>query len=180
MIGSRLPGSATCLVAVALLLASGACDRRVEPFVPVDQEPPPPERPVRIPGLEKARPRAMSGGARQVEGPGLPISGSIALASGAAGAGSGVLFVIARSGAGGPPLAVKRMEPGPFPVSFTLGPGDVMIQGRPFSGEMTLTARLDRDGNPLTRAPEDLVGAAPGPVVPGASGIAITLAPEGD
>ncbi|MCZ6463774.1 MAG: hypothetical protein O7A09_05510 [Proteobacteria bacterium] len=160
--------------AVLLGLSLGAgCDRRVEPFVPADQEPPPSERPVRIPGLEKARPRAQL--APGVLDAGAEISGSIALASGAAGAGSGVLFVIVRSGAAGPPLAVKRLAPGPFPIAFRIGPSDVMIQGREFSGSVTLTARLDRDGNPLTRGPDDLYGSAAGPVAPGSTGISILL-----
>ena len=160
-------------VLLGLSLCVG-CDRRVEPFVPADQEPAPAERPVRIPGLEKARPRTQAA-PLGAQSPGGEISGSVALASGAPGAGSGVLFVIARSGAAGPPLAVKRLAPGPFPVAFRIGPSDVMIQGREFAGPVTLTARLDRDGNPLTRGPDDLYGSAAGPVAPGSTGISILL-----
>lgn len=168
----------TSLIVFLVLLALG-CDRRVEPFVPAEQEPPAPERPVRIPGLEKARPRAEAPplSAQPADGAGAEISGSVALASGASSAGEGVLFVIARSGAGGPPLAVKRLPPGPFPLSFRIGPSDVMIQGREFAGSIELTARLDRDGNPLTRAPDDLVGAAAGPVAAGSQGVSISLEP---
>jgi hypothetical protein len=162
---------AAALLGLALCTS---CDRRVEPFVPADQERPAPERPVRIPGLEKARPRAQPT-PRDALPPAGEISGSIVLASGARGAGSGVLFVIARSGAAGPPLAVKRLAAGPFPVAFRIGPSDVMIQGREFAGPVTLTARLDRDGDPLTRGADDLYGAAAGPVAPGSTGISIRL-----
>ena len=75
-------------------------------------------------------------------------------------------------------MAVKRLPPGPFPLAFRIGPGDVMIQGREFAGPITLTARLDRDGNPLTREPGDLTGAAAGPVAPGTAGVAISLGPD--
>jgi hypothetical protein len=160
-----------CLLVAVLL----ACDRRVEPYVPVDQEPPPPERPVRIPGLEKARPR---GQADPLQAASAEISGRVELASGESEAGPGVLFVIARSGSAGPPLAVKRLPAGPFPMAFRIGPGDVMIQGREFAGPITLTARLDRDGNPLTRGPDDLAGSASGPVAPGSAGVAIALEPD--
>ena len=172
----RGPAIFVSILALSLGLGTG-CDRRLEPFVPADQEPPPPERPVRIPGLEKARPR------NQVAPLGAPaagqeISGTVVLGSGAPGGESGVLFVIARSGAGGPPLAVKRLPPGPFPVSFRIGPSDVMIQGREFAGPVTLSARLDRDGNPLTRGRDDLSGSVPTPVAPGSNGVSIVLEPD--
>lgn len=171
------------LMVVAFLVILTGCDRRVEPFVPADQEPPRSERPVRIPGLEKARPRAQSaplvGGSGTSTSGGGEISGTLELSDGRADAGTGVVFVIVRSGAGGPPLAVKRMPAGSFPMAFRVGPSDVMMQGREFAGEMSLTVRLDRDGDPLTRTEEDWTGAAPGPVRPGSSGISIKLSPGG-
>ena len=54
-----------------------------------------------------------------------------------------------------------------------------MMEGRPFGGEMTLTARVDRDGNPLTRGEADLSGRALGRVTPGQTGISIRLYPGG-
>jgi len=50
-----------------------------------------------------------------------------------------------------------------------------MIPGRQFAGEITLTARLDVDGDPMSRGPEDLQGAAVETVQPGTSGIEIVL-----
>jgi hypothetical protein len=87
-----------------------------------------------------------------------------------------ILFLIARRGqAGGPPLAVKRIESPRFPLEFTLGPDDRMIQAMPFEGPLQLSARLDTDGNAMSRTPGDLQGAAPGMHDPGATGIEIVI-----
>jgi len=106
------------------------------------------------------------------------VSGTIALAPGfearvPAGA---VLFLIARTGAGGgPPLAVKRVESPRFPMEFSLGPDDRMIKTAPFAGPLQLSVRLDADGNAMTRAPGDLHGETPQPHQPGESGVAIVI-----
>jgi cytochrome c-type biogenesis protein CcmH len=70
------------------------------------------------------------------------------------------LFIIARvaTGAGGPPLAVKKVDRPNFPLSYSLGPENVMMQGSPFAGKVTISVRLDKDGNPVTRQSGDLVG----------------------
>ena len=184
-----LRGTGLALCALFAVFVVGACDRRVEPFVTLEEEPPSSERPVRIPGLEQGKPRpavprmagrgasAPGASAPRAQVPGAEIRGTLELAAGAEAGGPGVLFVIARSGAGGPPLAVKRLPVGPFPLEFSLGPADVMMQGRPFEGQITLTARVDRDGDPMTRGEADLSGSAPGPVTPGQTGISIRLSP---
>ena len=173
---------------MALALLATACDRRVEPYVPPEQEPPRPERPVRIPGLgapEARVPALREAGTRQgvavppdhpaASAPGQAIRGQVRLGDGVPLREGGVLFVIARGPGPGPPLAVKRMTPAAFPVSFELGPADVMMKGRPFVGPITLSARLDRDGDPLTRDDGDASYQHPGPLEPGASGIEIVL-----
>jgi len=70
------------------------------------------------------------------------------------------LFIIARpaTGAGGPPLAVKKIDRPSFPVDFTLSQENVMMPGVPFAGKINITARLDKDGNPVTRTPGDISG----------------------
>jgi hypothetical protein len=70
------------------------------------------------------------------------------------------LFIIARSaeGGGGPPLAVKKIDRPVFPLAYSLGSENVMMQGRPFSGKVTIIVRLDKDGNATTRDPGDLTG----------------------
>jgi hypothetical protein len=164
-------------------LALAGCDRRLEAYVPPHQEPPPPERPVRVPGLENPAPRATmpmgppeTAGARTGTAPsGEPIRGRVVAGEGVAADGPGVLFVIARSQGAGPPLAVKRLPVGPFPQEFEIGPADVMIQGLPFAGPITLSARIDRDGNPMTREPGDASAALAAPVEPGAEGVELRL-----
>ena len=162
------------------LLALG-CDRRVEPWIEADQESPPPERPVRIPGLSTPAPRQMPvpvSASRPGEG-GPSIRGELRLAEGAVVPASGVVFVIARPQAGGPPLAVKRLTPAGFPLRFEIGAADAMIAGRPFAGPMRLTARIDADGDPLTRSPADVAGEWADPVEPGETGVVVVLRPGG-
>ena len=102
------------------------------------------------------------------------LRGTVRLANGVTPP-NGVLFVIARSQAGGPPLAVRRLPAGPFPVDFVLGPEDGMIAGQPLSGPVQLTARLDSDGDPLTRLEGDLAASALDGVEIGATGIELIL-----
>jgi hypothetical protein len=169
---------------IFLTLAMGACDRRTAPYVPLEQEPPPPERPFRIPGLatpETQDSGLLEAGSRSGAVPaqaeaGAGLLGTLRLAPGVTPHAGGVVFVIARSaGAAGPPLAVRRMPLAAFPMSFEIGPGDVMIPGRALAGPVLLTARVDTDGNPLTRDAEDLEGGLPSPVEPPARDLEIVL-----
>lgn len=173
-------------VALFLLVALCACDRRLEPWVPPEEEPPAPERAVRIPGLGQppARVATLDPGERA----GLPlapdasselaITGELRLAPGRTPPSGGVLFLIARAASAGPPLAVKRLPTGPFPMSFRLGPEDVMIPGQPFAGPLQLVARIDADGDPLTRGAEDWTAQRPVAVRPGQRGVDLVLAPN--
>ncbi len=174
------------MAALLLLAVAAGCDRNVEPYVP-GEEP-------RQPDLSKIFPA----GAEQVAESPLelppaptpegnrgadpfanaePIRGVVSVAPDLAGRlpPGGVLFVIARPGAAGPPLAVKRVPSPSFPLSFSLGPEDRMIRTLPFSGELQLTARLDADGDASSRGPGDLQGRATGAHAPGASGVEIVL-----
>lgn len=88
------------------------------------------------------------------------------------------LFIIARSAssAGGPPLAVKKIDKPSFPLSYSLSQENVMMQGTPFTGKITLTVRLDKDGNAVTRTPGDLTGEyKKNPVEVGAKNLDIVL-----
>ena len=88
-----------------------------------------------------------------------------------------VLFIIARpAGAGGgPPLAVKKIDRPVFPLSYSLGSENVMMQGRPFSGKVNISVRLDKDGNPVTRQPGDISGEYKNPVDVGSKNVDIVL-----
>jgi cytochrome c-type biogenesis protein CcmH len=108
---------------------------------------------------------------------GEPLSGTIRLAGDLEGrvpAGA-VLFLIARTGGGGPPTAVRRIPDPRFPLDFEIGPDDRMLDAMPFEGPFQLTARIDADRNAMTRNPGDLQGEADGSFAPGASRIEIVI-----
>jgi cytochrome c-type biogenesis protein CcmH len=67
---------------------------------------------------------------------------------------TGVLFVIARNPAGGPPYAVKRVPAPTFPITLDLGSADSMM-GQPLPEKFRLEVRLDSDGNAQTKPPSD-------------------------
>jgi cytochrome c-type biogenesis protein CcmH len=74
------------------------------------------------------------------------------------------IFLVAR-GAGqgaapGPVLAVKKLVAGTFPQRFSLDNRDAMLMttGTPLSGEVTLMARIDKDGDAMSKSPGDVIG----------------------
>jgi cytochrome c-type biogenesis protein CcmH len=108
---------------------------------------------------------------------GDPIRGRIVLAPALAGrvpAGA-VLFLVARTGEGGPPVAVKRIPDPHFPLDFELGPADRMLDGIPFTGPFELVARVDADRNAATRNPGDLQGASPTRIAAGTDGVELVI-----
>jgi hypothetical protein len=86
-----------------------------------------------------------------------------------------VLYVVARTAQGGPPLAVVRVASPRFPMRFSIGPDDRMNQSMPFAGELLITARVDTDGNAMTRSPGDLQGASETPNAPGDRGVTLLI-----
>ena len=178
---------ARCLgVGVFVAVTAFGCDRAIEPYVPGEQPEQPDLSRIFPEGAEraaeqKAAPMGQAAASAPPAAPGATaesVSGTIALAPELAGkvpAGA-ILFLIARGpAAGGPPLAVKRIESPAFPLAFTIGPDDRMIQAMPFVGPLQLSARLDADGNAMTRAPGDLQGEAPEAHQPGESGVAVVI-----
>ncbi|MDP6485121.1 MAG: hypothetical protein QGH70_14935, partial [Nitrospinota bacterium] len=74
----------------------------------------------------------------------------------------------------GPPLAVKRLANRGFPVRYRVSGGDVMIQGMPFQGSVSVKVRLDGDGR-VGVQPGDLEGSGAKPVPVGSVGVDIVL-----
>jgi len=198
---SRLPVLGLAL-AIAGLSGAIACDRNLEPFDPAE-EPRQPDlarifpageqqgpglRAPTTPGQSAPGQRAPSRTGGRGAAPAAPSSASTSASpirgridvapdlAGSAADGS-ILFLIARSGAatGGPPLAVQRYQSPSFPLEFEIGPDQVMIPSMRFEGEISLTARLDSDGNAMTRLPGDLQGSLAGTVSPGTEGAVLTL-----
>ena len=170
--------------AIALLVLAMGCDRNIEPFDASEQPREPDlskifpegaERATRVePGLppppsDPPPSQAAGGGGEQ------PLSGTLRLADGLEARPGSILFLIARRGAAGPPLAVKRVADPSFPLDFTIGPDDRMIEAMPFAGPLQLSARVDGDGDASSREPGDLQGSASGTYDPGATGIDLLI-----
>jgi cytochrome c-type biogenesis protein CcmH len=79
------------------------------------------------------------------------------------------VFVIARGEGGGPPYAARRYAGARPPLAWSLGPSDRMLPDAPAPRRLVLTARVDQDGDALTRQLGDLESAPSAPVRPGAS-----------
>ncbi|MDP9193661.1 MAG: tetratricopeptide repeat protein [Acidobacteriota bacterium] len=80
---------------------------------------------------------------------------------------TGIVFVIARNPAGGPPVAVKRVVATSFPFNLELTSADSMM-GQPLPASFRLEARLDTDGDAMTKPATDPSAMQEG-VAPGAS-----------
>ena len=162
------------------MLGSASCDRNLEPIVP-GELPSQPDLSRIFPEPAESddhAPADQTMGARAADR-GSPIRGTVELAAELASeapAGS-VLFIMARSGTavGGPPLAVARIPDPRFPLEFEIGPGQMMSADAKFEGEFTLTARLDLDGNAMSRLPGDLEGTVSGPVPAGSQAVVLVL-----
>lgn len=88
------------------------------------------------------------------------------------------VFVIARAGdAKGPAVMAKRFEVEKFPLEFSLSSADSMMAGK--SPEVfSLEARIDLDGDAMTREPASPTATANGVTV-GSTNLALTLRPTG-
>ena len=200
--GRKAPIVRGGLLLLALAASVSGCDRNIEPYQP-GEEPRDPDLARIFPGPpggvgsaegqsenEGGTPRGAVPPTR-AEGPTPPaattaasgaggaILGEIALAPELAMArpDQGVLFVIARpqGATGGPPLAVLRIPDPDFPLSFSIGPENVMIPTMQFAGPISLSARLDADGNAMTRGPGDISSPVVEGLTPGEAGVELTL-----
>jgi hypothetical protein len=166
------------------LALAGGCHRNVEPFDPDEQVVEPdlsaifPEAAERADAPRgRASPMRPMGGRRAAVAAGPPLTGRILLAPELAGQvpSGAVLFLIARSGGSGHPVAVKLIPAPEFPLDFEIGPDDRMSRETSFEGSLQLSARLDADGDGATRMAGDLQGVAEGAHSPGATGVTIVI-----
>ncbi|MCR9094373.1 MAG: hypothetical protein NXI30_09160 [bacterium] len=202
--GRKTPILRGGLLLLALAASVSGCDRNIEPYAP-GEEPREPDLARIFPGPpggvgsaegqsenEGATPRGAVPPTR-AEGPAPPAATTAARGAGAGGAilgeialapelamarpDQGVLFVIARpqGATGGPPLAVLRIPDPDFPLSFSIGPENVMIPTMQFAGPISLSARLDADGNAMTRGPGDISSPVVEGLTPGEAGVELTL-----
>jgi hypothetical protein len=79
---------------------------------------------------------------------------------------AGTLYLVARRLADNPTargtlIAVKKLPAEKFPLDFTLSAADMPFQNGAFDGELSLTVRIDQDGDPMSRQKGDLYGGLP-------------------
>jgi hypothetical protein len=177
------------IVLVVALLATGGCDRRVEPFVPGEKAQTPDLAKIFPAGADRAaRPAAgmpsmpRSGapparGAPPVEELAAPIEGTIELAPELAGsvAPNAVLFLMAHGEAGGPLVAAQRIAAQRFPIAFSIGSADHMMAAGSFSGPLRISVRIDTDGDAATRSAGDLLGSSAQTHQPGDRGVVVLI-----
>ncbi|MCB9651037.1 MAG: hypothetical protein H6730_31270 [Deltaproteobacteria bacterium] len=170
--------------AAALLLLASACNESTNTAAPA------------APGPQATSPHAASQPSGPASGPagasphaafpdtppGAPFSGLVKLGDGLSEADvkpTDVLFIMARESQGGGLagrlMAVKRLGQVQYPLRYEIGSQDVMVPGLPFAGPFIVTARLDRDGDPMTRGEDDLYGTFPAEVKAGQEGVHLVL-----
>ena len=74
-----------------------------------------------------------------------------------------VIFLVARQDDGtdhGMILGVKRLTAGAWPQPFELDGRNAMQPGTKFEGEVTVSARVDKDGDAISKNPGDALGVA--------------------
>ncbi|MCG5052685.1 MAG: hypothetical protein KA712_06970 [Myxococcales bacterium] len=73
-----------------------------------------------------------------------------------------MLFLIVRRAGGAPGpgsmLAVQKLVAEDFPMPFVVSGRDAMIPGSKFDGEVNISVRVDKDGDPMTRRKGDVFG----------------------
>ena len=126
------------------------------------------------PPVDGAQPAAAQQPMASASSSGGAIVVTVSLANGKTAPEGGVLYIMAR-GEGvtaGPPVAVKRLSATTFPITVDLSAADSMM-GQPIPPKVRLEARLDADGNVMSRGPNDLDAVQDGVAL--GSQVALTL-----
>jgi hypothetical protein len=171
--GARSPGALalTVLGSLALCALQGAwlfgCSKNNDGPRPTPIAPSPSAAAPAAATTQPAQPAAAPTPSAAVEatGPAATISGKITLASERKGdvTPNDAVYLVARRISDNPKargslVAVKRFTAASFPIEFTLGPGDMMFKNGAFEGNLSLAARVDKDGDPMTRRKGDVFG----------------------
>lgn len=169
---------------VALGLTVGACNKT--DATPAAAVPPPPSlptaaQPASQPAMAASQPAAAASQPAAAAGP--PFTGEVRLADGVSAdliKPTDVLFLMARECMGdctkpGRLVAVQRLEKLKLPVAYSMGPEHVMMAGTPFSGPLLVQARVDRDGDAMTKGPDDLYAEVTTGVMPGQANVVLAV-----
>jgi hypothetical protein len=142
--------------------------------------PAPPPAPAAAPTMPAAPPPPAAPEAPPRD-PGATITGEITVAPAqrAHVAPADTIFLVARRisdnpSARGSLVAVKKLSAASLPISFTLSAADMPFDNGPFEGDLTLTVRADKDGDPMSHLKGDVFGALP-KVHVGARGVKLVL-----
>ncbi len=166
---SRAPFRLMMLLVVGGLGAVCSCQKhddgsgRPSPVPPLEQAAAPAAAPA--PAAPPPAPAAPPSAAEPAAGG--SITGKIVLGSAVAKTKpEGTLYLVARRisdnpNARGTLVAVKKMPANSFPLPFSLTAADMPFQTGPFDGELTITARIDQDGDPMTHQKGDVFGTLP-------------------
>jgi len=124
----------------------------------VKNQPPPaaiPNHPaLPIPGAESAPVNGAESAPAAFGGPSVHVK--LSLAGSVKQSPVAVLFIIVRASgeAAGPPAAAKRINTPTFPLELDVTSADSMM-GQPLPANVTIEARLDSDGDAMTKDPSD-------------------------
>lgn len=142
----------------AMALSKDAEDRRLAALLLADLKNPPAAAPTEA---APSTPAAEAGPAR--------LSGTIRVESATALPPGAIAFVFVRPSAEGrgPPLAALRIPADSLPAPFSLGDGDILMQGSTWPEQVWISARIDTDGNAASREEGQPVAEAQGPFTTG-------------
>lgn len=170
------------LAVAAVALVSGACSQKKETAAPKA------DKTVNIakPKQAASQPANPHGKEFAQKGPaGKPVTGLVKLDEGVDKASlkpTDVLFIMARESQGngrvGRLLGVQRhgkLSAESFPLRYEMSAKNVMVPGVPFKGPFILMARLDKDGDPMTKGEDDLYAVITTPTDNGATGAHLVL-----
>ncbi|MFL5306859.1 MAG: hypothetical protein ACJ8F1_16710 [Polyangia bacterium] len=155
----------------AVLAPHLACQKRDEgsgkpaPIPPLDPASAPAAPAPAAPTPPPAEPAAAA--PAPAAGPGGSITGKIVLSGPVAKSKpQGTLYLVARRISDNPTargtlIAVKKLPATTFPLPFSLTAADMPFQNGPFDGELTITARIDQDGDPMSHQKGDVFGTLP-------------------
>ena len=150
------------IVALVLPLSVAACSKSDDASKPSSVPPLGPNAaPAPVAPAAPPLPRGSAAAPAEAAAPpaaGGTITGKIEMSKAIAKAKpKGTLFLTARRISDNPNVrgslvAVKKLPATTFPLEFSMSAADMPFQGGAFDGELTLTARIDQDGDPLSRA----------------------------
>lgn len=160
------------LIVVALVAGQGCVSRNVEKIGSDEAAAIPAPQPTQSAvGTSTAAPPEASAGQTRISGT-VEVAPELAVQVPA----NATLFLVVRIAGreGGAPLAVQRHSSPSFPLQFVISENDSMVPNTPLVGELTISARIDLDGNAATSTAGDLIGEV-GPVQAGNTDVVLLI-----